>query len=76
VIETDDHPGLLTAVTRVLSTLELSIQWSEVVTMAGRARDEFQLLDENGQRLSPRRKQSVVADVSTTVTKLLLSGRE
>ncbi|HEX2881479.1 MAG TPA: hypothetical protein VHO25_18245 [Polyangiaceae bacterium] len=76
VIETDDHPGLLTAITRVLSSLELSIQWSEVVTMAGRARDEFQLLDQHGQRLSPRRKQAVVADVSTTVTKLLLSGRE
>lgn len=76
VIETDDHPGLLTAITRVLSELSLSIQWSEVVTMAGRARDEFQLLDQNGQRLSSRRMQAVVADVSTTVAKLLLSGRE
>jgi UTP:GlnB (protein PII) uridylyltransferase len=73
VIETDDHPGLLTAITRVVSSLGLSIQWSEVVTMAGRARDEFQLLDQNGERLSPRRKQSVVADVSNAVTKLLLT---
>jgi len=74
VIETDDHAGLLTLITGVLSKLGVSIMWSEVVTMAGHARDEFHLLDQNGQRLNRRLMQAVVADVSTAMTKFLVKG--
>jgi [protein-PII] uridylyltransferase len=63
VMESDDRLGLLTEVTRSLAELDVRIAWSDVVTIAGRARDEFLLTEADGRPLGGKRQQAVVAKV-------------
>lgn len=70
IVESDDRAGLLGLITNTLSSLGVWIAWSDVVTMAGRARDEFHLLERNGTHLSTKRQQAVVAQVATAISSL------
>jgi UTP:GlnB (protein PII) uridylyltransferase len=63
-VETPDRPGLLLSITTALYIEEVRILGSEVLTFAGQAHDEFDLLDGDGSRLSPERKAAIVASVA------------
>lgn len=63
IVETDDQPGLLAGISSALFKLNVSIVWSNIATLGGRAQDEFHLVAQDGQALTPLRKDSVIAHV-------------
>jgi len=67
MIDTPDRPGLLLAITTALFMEKVRILASEVLTFAGQAHDEFDLLDEDGLHLSPQRKAIIVESVTSAL---------
>jgi UTP:GlnB (protein PII) uridylyltransferase len=68
-VEVDDKPGLLATITSVLYGERLTILRSEVRTRAGRARDEFHVLELDGSRLKAARKRAVVDRVVAAIAR-------
>ena len=50
IVDADDRPGLLSSITSVLYREGVGILLSEVMTVAGRARDGFRVVDLSGSR--------------------------
>jgi UTP:GlnB (protein PII) uridylyltransferase len=67
IVETDDQPGLLASITAALFKLSISIEWSNVATIAGRVYDEFHLVAQDGLPFNPLRKDSVVAHIAAAL---------
>lgn len=63
VVETPDRPGLLLTITLVLYREHVNVVRSNIVTIMGRARDEFDVLEIDGARLSLARKQAIIEKV-------------
>jgi len=70
VVDANDQPGLLLSITLALSKEKVTIAWSDVMTVSGRARDEFHLLELDGSRLSDSRKAALLERVSKAVAEL------
>jgi [protein-PII] uridylyltransferase len=66
-IDTKDRPGLLLAITTALFLEKVRIAGSEVLTVAGQAHDEFDVLDWEGSRLTQQRKEIVVERVKAAL---------
>jgi [protein-PII] uridylyltransferase len=69
VVESDDRPGLLLTITLALYRKGLTIVRSTVVTTHQLARDEFELLEQNGERLTDARKAEIVTAVRDALAK-------
>jgi UTP:GlnB (protein PII) uridylyltransferase len=67
-VEAADRPGLLLAVTLAIFKERLSIVRSHVTTIAGIARDEFQIAELDGRSLTDDRRRLVIDKVRTAVT--------
>ena len=59
-LETEDHVGLLYAVTHTLSTLGLTIELARINTAKGGANDSFYLVDENREKIENRVRQQFI----------------
>ena len=59
-LETEDHVGLLYAVTHTLSALGLTIELARINTAKGGANDSFYLVDENGEKIENRARQQFI----------------
>jgi UTP:GlnB (protein PII) uridylyltransferase len=70
IVETDDRPSLLAAITAAVTSEAARIVWSAVITVGTRARDEFRLESESGKRLSPAEKDAIVHAVTVAVAAL------
>jgi len=66
-VEAADRPGLLLAVTLAIFKEHFSIIRSHVTTIAGMARDEFQLAELDGRELTLARKKLVMERVREAV---------
>jgi UTP:GlnB (protein PII) uridylyltransferase len=67
IVDADDRPGLLSSITSVLYREGVGILLSEVMTVAGRARDGFRVVDLSGSRLSPSQKSHIIKRVAEAV---------
>jgi [protein-PII] uridylyltransferase len=67
MVDTQDRPGLLLAITTALFLEQVRILGSEVLTAAGQAHDEFDVLDADGSHLTPERKASIVQKVKAAL---------
>ena len=59
-LETEDHVGLLYAVTHTLSTLGLTIELARINTAKGGANDSFYLVDENREKIENQVRQQFI----------------
>ena len=59
-LETEDHVGLLYAVTHTLSALGLTIELARINTAKGGANDSFYLVDENGEKIENQARQQFI----------------
>jgi len=59
-LETEDHVGLLYAVTHALSTLGLTIELARINTAKGGANDSFYLVDENREKIENQVRQQFI----------------
>ncbi len=69
LVETQDHPGLLLDITLTIFRERLSIIRSHITTIAGVARDEFQLAEIDGSELSEPRRMAIIEKVRDAVGK-------
>jgi UTP:GlnB (protein PII) uridylyltransferase len=60
VVEALDRPGLLLMLTLTLHRAKLNITRSSVTTAGDRARDEFEVSELDGNRLTEARKRELV----------------
>ena len=67
LVETPDHPGLLLDITLTIFRERISIIRSHITTIAGMARDEFQLAEIDGSGLSEERRSTVIEKVQAAV---------
>jgi UTP:GlnB (protein PII) uridylyltransferase len=67
IVDAQDRPGLLSAITSALARESALVVWSKVVTLAGRAHDEFILEREDTRRLSEADKESILRAVIAAV---------
>jgi [protein-PII] uridylyltransferase len=67
IVEAEDRPGLLLAITLTIFREGLTITRSHVTTFADIARDEFDLAEPNGSRLSLDRKRDIAEKVWSAV---------
>jgi [protein-PII] uridylyltransferase len=63
VVEAGDRPGLLLAISLTIFRERLSIVRSHVTTSAATAKDEFELAELDGRRLSAARREAVAEKV-------------
>jgi [protein-PII] uridylyltransferase len=66
-VDTHDRPGLLLAITTTLHKKGVRILRSEVLTVAGQAHDEFDLVDWDGSPLTPQRKAVIIESVTAAL---------
>jgi [protein-PII] uridylyltransferase len=66
-VDADDRPGLLLAITTALFNERVSIQGAEVLTIGGRAHDEFDIVEWNGSPISEQRKAVIAESVAAAV---------
>jgi UTP:GlnB (protein PII) uridylyltransferase len=59
LVEARDRPGLLATITSVLSEASVRIVDSEILTVDGRVRDRFQLIETDGEPLSAQRRAAI-----------------
>jgi len=67
VVDAADRPGLLSAITAAVAAAHALIVRSTVVTLAGRAHDEFLLQREGARRLSAAERDAVVRAVTAAI---------
>jgi UTP:GlnB (protein PII) uridylyltransferase len=68
VVEAGDRPGLLLAISLTIFRERLTIVRSHVTTFAATARDEFELAETDGSRLSAARKAVVTEKIRAAVS--------
>jgi hypothetical protein len=59
---------LLQVITTALFLVEARILGAEVLTFAGKAHDEFDVVDWDGSRLTQKRKAIIVESITTALT--------
>jgi UTP:GlnB (protein PII) uridylyltransferase len=69
VVESTDRPGLLLTITLELHREGLTIIRSNVITLGNRARDEFEVLERGGARLSDQRRDEVVSRLQAALAR-------
>jgi len=67
LVQARDRPGLLATVTSALTEAAARIIDSEIVTVAGRVRDRFQLTEATGGPLSPSRRLDIARRVLAAI---------
>jgi len=67
LVQARDRPGLLATVASALTEAEARIVDSEIVTVAGRVRDRFQLTEADGRPLSPSRRVDIARRVLAAI---------
>jgi UTP:GlnB (protein PII) uridylyltransferase len=63
LVEARDRPGLLATVSSVLTDASVRIVDCEIVTVGGRVRDRFELVERDGRALSEERKEAIASKV-------------
>jgi [protein-PII] uridylyltransferase len=67
MVDADDRPGLLLAITTALFNARVSISGAEVLTVGDRAHDEFDVLEWNGSHVMHERKPIIVDSVAAAI---------
>jgi UTP:GlnB (protein PII) uridylyltransferase len=70
VVDANDRPGLLSAITTAITAEDVLIVWSSVTTASGRAHDEFRVQREDAQRLTPEQRETIVRVVTSALAAL------
>jgi UTP:GlnB (protein PII) uridylyltransferase len=76
VVESTDRPGLLLTITLELHRQALSILRSSIVTLGNRARDEFEVIERDGGRLSPSRRDEVIEGLRAALARTRERGSD
>jgi [protein-PII] uridylyltransferase len=74
-VETDDRSGLLFTLARALSNQQVSVEQSEVQTLASRVFDRFTLAEQDGSPISEGRRLHIQVAVITAIESLAWSPR-
>jgi [protein-PII] uridylyltransferase len=69
-VETEDRPNLLLAITLALYRRRLNIVRSNIATLETRARDDFELSEFDGSRLSEPRKREALGAVVAAIGRI------
>jgi len=67
LIEARDRPGLLAAITSCLAEASVRIVDCEIVTVGGRVRDRFELVEPDGGPLSAERRDAIARSVLASI---------
>lgn len=67
LVQARDRPGLLATITSALTDAEARIVDSEIVTVAGRVRDRFQLTETDGAPISSSRRLDIARRVLAAI---------
>jgi [protein-PII] uridylyltransferase len=67
IVDTDDRPGLLLAITTALFLARVTVSGAEVLTVGGRAHDEFDVREWDGSHVTRERKAIIVESVASAV---------
>ncbi|MDG2212681.1 MAG: hypothetical protein P8M70_02530, partial [Verrucomicrobiota bacterium] len=70
-LESEDHIGLLYAVTHTLNTLGLSIELARINTAKGGVSDSFYLVDEKGLKIEDKPRQQFIESMIRQVIEAL-----
>ena len=74
-VETDDRSGLLLTMARALSSQQVSVERSEVRTVASRVFDRFTLAEQDGSPITEARRLHIQVAVITAIEALAWSPR-
>jgi UTP:GlnB (protein PII) uridylyltransferase len=74
-VETDDRSGLLLTLARALSNQKVSVERSEVRTLASRVLDRFTLAEQDGSPISEARRLNIQVAVISAIESLAWSPR-
>lgn len=74
-VETDDRSGLLFTLARALSNQQVSVERSEVSTLASRVLDRFTLAEQDGSPITESRRLHIQVAVITAIEALVWSPR-
>jgi UTP:GlnB (protein PII) uridylyltransferase len=74
-VETDDRSGLLLTLARALSDQQVSVERSEVRTLASRVLDRFTLAEQDGSPITEARRLNIQVAVITAIEALAWSPR-
>jgi UTP:GlnB (protein PII) uridylyltransferase len=74
-VETDDRSGLLLTLARALSSQQVSVERSEVRTVASRVLDRFTLAEQDGSPITEARRLHIQVAVITAIEALAWSPR-
>ena len=74
-VETDDRSGLLLTLARALSAQKVSVERSEVQTMASRVLDRFTLAEQDGSPISEARRLNIQVAVISAIESLVWTPR-
>jgi UTP:GlnB (protein PII) uridylyltransferase len=67
LVEARDRPGLLAAITSCLAEARVRIVDCEIVTVGGRVRDRFELVEADGGTLSLERRDAIARSVLASI---------
>jgi len=70
VVETPNRPGVLASIALALYRQRLNITRSNIVTIGGRARDEFVVAEIDGSKMTEDKKRAVIEAVSSVLERL------
>lgn len=74
-VETDDRSGLLLTLARALSNQKVSVERSEVRTLASRVLDRFTLAEQDGSPISESRRLNIQVAVISAIESLAWTPR-
>jgi UTP:GlnB (protein PII) uridylyltransferase len=74
-VETDDRSGLLLTLARALSNQQVSVERSEVRTLASRVLDRFTLAEQDGSPISEARRLNIQVAVISAIESLAWTPR-
>jgi UTP:GlnB (protein PII) uridylyltransferase len=74
-VETDDRSGLLLTLARALSQQKVSVERSEVRTLASRVSDRFTLAEQDGTPISEGRRLNIQVAVISAIESLVWTPR-
>jgi [protein-PII] uridylyltransferase len=70
MVDADDRPGLLLAITTALFNARVSISGAEVLTVGDRVHHEFAVLEWNGSQVMHERKPVIVESVAAAIASM------
>jgi [protein-PII] uridylyltransferase len=74
-VETDDRSGLLFTLARALSNQKVSVERSEVSTLAARVLDRFTLAEQDGSSITEARRLHIQVAVISAIESLVFTPR-